>query len=124
MYIIRSEFVWTPDWTFIFGDEWHEQVKMWRTDRNINTEVLINESKEEKKHAAFYKSRKHTKARFLPKDQSVKDFALYILGDTVSLLSLEKNNSVGVKITNEVLAENFKKIFKGIWNTSQSNKKI
>lgn len=116
MHIIRSEFYWAPEWTFIFGDEWHTHVKMWRTERNIKTQLLINDSKEEKKHLSFYKSRKHTVSRFLPKDQSVKDFALYILGDTVSILSLEKNNSVGVKITNQALAENFQKIFKGLWS--------
>jgi sugar-specific transcriptional regulator TrmB len=116
MYIMRSEFYWTPEWKFIFGDEWSNQVKSWRSERNITTQVLVNSSKEEQKHLSFYKSRKHTRARFLPKEQSVKDFALYILGDTVSILSLEKNNSVGVKITNQVLADNFKKIFGGLWD--------
>lgn len=115
MHIIRSEFYWTPEWTFIFGDEWHTHVRNWRTELNIKTQLLINDSKEERKHLPFYKSRKHTMSRFLPKDQSVNDFALYILGDTVSILSLEKNNSVGVKITNQALADNFKKIFKGLW---------
>ncbi len=118
MYIIRSEFYWTPEWTFIFGDEWRNQVKRWRHERGITTNLLINRSKEEQKHLSFYKSRKHTVSRFLPKDQSVKDFALYILGDTVSILSLEKNNSVGVKITNQALAINFKKLFAGLWTHS------
>jgi predicted transcriptional regulator len=122
MYIIRSEFYWTPEWTFIFGDEWHNLIKRWRADRDITTQLLINDSKVEKKHLPFYKSRKHTASRFLPKDQSVKDFALYILGDTVSILSLEKNNSVGVKITNQALAENFKKIFKGLWTEASAVK--
>ncbi len=122
MYIIRSEFYWTPEWTFIFGDEWHNLVKNWRTERNITTELLINNSKEEKKHLPFYTSRKYTTARFLAKEQSVKDFALYILGDTVSILSLEKNNSVGVKITNQALAENFKNIFKGLWSDASAVK--
>ena len=122
MYIIRSEFYWTPEWTFIFGDEWHTQVKNWRTERNIITQLLINDSKEERKHLPFYKNREHTLSRFLAKDQSVKDFALYILGDTVSILSLEKNNSVGVKITNQALAENFKKIFKGLWSDASAVK--
>jgi predicted transcriptional regulator len=119
MYILRSEFYWTPEWKFIFGDDWSENIKSWRSEKNIFTNLLINNSAEEKKHLAFYKSRKHTKSRFLSKDQSVKDFALYILGDTVSILSLEKNNSVGVKITNQLLAENFKKIFNGIWDNSK-----
>jgi hypothetical protein len=122
MYIIRSEFYWTPEWTFIFGDEWHDQVKMWRNERNITTELLINDSKEEKKHLPFYKSRKHTTSRFLPKDQVFKDFALYILGDTVSILSLEKNNSVGVKITNQAMVDNFKNLFKGLWSNSKAIK--
>lgn len=122
MYIVRSEFYWTPEWKFIFGDEWHTQVKNWRNDRNITTQLLINNSKEEKQHLSFYKSRKHTESRFLAKDQSVKDFALYILGDTVSILSLEKNNSVGVKITNQALAENFKKIFKGLCSDASAVK--
>jgi hypothetical protein len=115
MHIMRSEFFWTPEWSFIFGDDWHENVKMWRTERNITTQLLINNSKEEKKHLSFYKSRKHTTARFLTKEQALKDFALYIVGDTVSILSLEKNNSVGVKITNQIVADNFKNIFKGLW---------
>lgn len=115
MFIIRSDFYWNPDWAFIFGNDWDEQVKMWRTKRNISTELLINDSKEERKHLAYYRGRKHTATRFLPKDQSVKDFALYILGDTLSILSLEKNNSVGVKITNQLFVDNFKNLFKGLW---------
>jgi predicted transcriptional regulator len=120
MYIVRSEFYWTPEWNFIFGDEWHNLIKRWRTEQNIKTRLLVNDSKEERKHVAFYKSRKHTASKFLGKDQSVKDFALYILGDTVSILSLEKNNSVGVKITNQMLVDNFKKIFRGLWQTSST----
>ncbi|HEU5114152.1 MAG TPA: helix-turn-helix domain-containing protein, partial [Candidatus Paceibacterota bacterium] len=85
MHIIRSEFYWTPEWKFIFGNEWHDVVKRWRSELNIKTQLLINDSKEERKHMPFYTSRKHTAAKFLPKDQSVKDFALYMLGDTVSI---------------------------------------
>lgn len=117
MYIMRSEFYWTPEWNFVFGDEWHEQVKVWRANRNVTTHLLINDSKEERKHVLFYTSRKHTTSKFLSKEQSLKDFALYILGDTVSILSFEKNNFVGVKITNQSLADNFKKIFEGLWST-------
>jgi sugar-specific transcriptional regulator TrmB len=120
MYIMRSEFVWNPEWDFVFSEEWNEQVKMWRADQNIVTELLINDSVSEKKHGNYYKKREYTKTRYLPKAQSVKDFAFYILGDTVSLLSLDKNNLIGVKITNSVLAENFKRMFRGIWSGSHA----
>ena len=115
MYIMRSEFVWQSDWNFIFSADWKELVKRLRSEKNIKTELLINDSAIEKKQASYYKTRKHVRYKFLPKTAKLKDFSLYILGDTVSLLSFEKNNLVGVKITNKTIADNFKQTFQALW---------
>lgn len=119
MKIIRSEFVWQSEWDFIFSGDWNSLVRSLRSERNISTELLVNNSPVEKKYQDYYRKRKHLKYRTLPKVHSVKDFALYILGDTVSILSLEKNNLVGVKITNKSLADNFRNMFQALWIVSK-----
>ena len=119
MYILRDEFVWSDPWSFIFSKEWNERVKRLRTENNINTKLLINDSKIEKEHKRYYDSRVGTEYRLLPKENSVKDFVVYIVGDVVSILSMEKNNLIGIKITNDHIANNFKNIFEVVWSKSK-----
>lgn len=115
MYIIRDEFVWKDEWNFIFKKSWMERVKRWRTQKNIQTQLLINDSKEERKQKAYYDSRKFLFYRHLSEYSFVKEFAIYILGDTVSVLSMEQNNLVGIKMTNRHIAQNFEALFHGLW---------
>lgn len=113
LYLIRDEFVWTKDWEFIFNDDWDERVKRFKKNKNIKTKVLINDSKLEKSKVDDYKSKKHLVFNFIPKNTKVKNFACYILDDMLSILSLENNNLVGIKITNRNIADNFKSLLFG-----------
>lgn len=119
LYLLRDEFVWQPEWRFIFEAEWHERVKKIKLEKDIRTTLLINSSTVEKKHHAFYDSKKGLEYGFLPQKNSVMQFAMYVIGDIVSILSMEKNNLVGIKITNKHFAENFKNIFEVLWQKSK-----
>lgn len=121
MYVMRDEFVWHPDWHFIFEKEWHKKVKQIKSEKNIKTKLLVNNSQKEIEHQKLYKKRKGLNFRLLPKKNNLFQFALYISGDTLSMLSFEKGNMVGVKITNKNLAENNKKIFNSLWDKSKKN---
>ncbi|HLD20492.1 MAG TPA: helix-turn-helix domain-containing protein [Patescibacteria group bacterium] len=116
MYIIRDEFVWQDDWKFVFEQEWNDRVRRWRSENNIATKMLVNDSKEERSHEAYYKTRTFLDYRFLSKEHSVHQFVVYVLADTVSILSMEKNNLVGIKITNRHMANNFEALFQGLWS--------
>lgn len=118
LYLIRNEFVWEAHWKFIFESEWHERVKYHKIQKNISTKLLINNSKIENENHKLYQSRKKLEYKFLSEQDFVKDFAMYIIGDMVSILSMENNNLVGIKITNKNLADNFKNIFQTIWKKS------
>lgn len=54
--------------------------------------------------------------RYLSEKNQVKEFAIYIIEDVVSILSMENNNLVGIKITNIHMAENFIKLFGSLWD--------
>ncbi len=119
MYIIRDEFVWQDDWQFVFEQDWNDRVHRWRAENNIATKMLVNDSPEERSHAKFYASRKYFDYRLLSKDHRVHKFVIYVLGDTTSILSMEQNNLVGIKIINRHIAENFEAIFEGLWSKSK-----
>jgi len=118
MMIIRDEFVWQEEWSFIFKEEWHTKVKNLRREKNISTRLLINNSPLERKNEKYYKTRKALDYKYLPVNNKVDNFAMYIIGDTVSILSTENNNPVGIKIVNKHLAENHKAIFNSLWSAS------
>lgn len=120
MYVLRDEFVWHPYWHFIFEEEWHKKVKEIKTEKDIKTKLLVNNSKEEREHQRLYEQRKGLDVRILPKAHNLEKYALYISGDTFAMLSFEKGNMVGVKVTNKNLAENNKKIFESLWEKSNS----
>lgn len=115
MLIIRDEFVWDPAWEFIFQEEWNDLVRRLRTEKNIATRLIINDSREERKHGAYYRSRKAFALKRLPPKHAVHDFAIYILNDITSILSMEKNNVIGIKITNEHITRNFRELFESLW---------
>lgn len=115
LYLLRDEFVWQPEWNFIFEQDWRGRIKRLKTEKNIKTKLLINNSKIEKSEKKSYDSRKGLEYRFLSKDYAIRQFAAYVLGDTVSILSMEKNNLTGIKITNQHFSDNFKNIFEMLW---------
>ena len=115
MHIIRDEFIWGDSWQFTQEKDWRQKVGSLKQQKNICTKLLLNNSKVEQSKKAYYKSRQDVTFQFLPKGKEVKDFSLYILGDMVSILSIEKNHLVGVQIINQNLAANFKKIFESLW---------
>lgn len=115
MYIMRDEFVWSKEWDFVFKAEWHNSVKELRKKKNIVTHLLVNDSPLERKKASFYTTRKGLKYKYLPTTNTVHSFAVYIIHDEVSILSLENNNLVGIRITNKNIADNFVSVFKNMW---------
>jgi predicted DNA-binding transcriptional regulator len=119
-YLLRDEFVWQPEWEFIFKQDWNDTVRRWAIEKNMKTMLLVNSSKLEKSKKKFYKSQKAFRYRFLPARNAIQQFAQYIIGDTVAILSMEKNNFVGIQITNKHLADNFKKTFETLWKGSSS----
>lgn len=117
-YLLRDEFVWRPEWGFIFKQDWSDMVKRLAKEKNIKTKLLVNSSKLEKGKSKYYASRNALQYRFLPEKNAVHQFALYIIGDTIAIMSMEKNNLVGIQITNNHLADNFKKNFDTVWKGS------
>lgn len=115
MLIIRDEFVWSESWQFVFGPEWHAKVKRLRQEKDIKTKMLVNDSILERKKMAYYQSRKGLEVKYLAPKKAVHNFAMYIIGDTVSILSMENNNLVGVKMVNRHLAENHRVLFNNLW---------
>ena len=118
MMIVRDEFVWQDDWQFVFKNDWHDKVKRLRQEKNIKTKLLINNSPLEKTKVAYYKSRKALTYKYLSGKDKVNNFAMYIIGDTVSILSTENSNPVGIKIVNKHLAGNYKILFGCLWNNA------
>ncbi len=119
LYLLRDEFVWQPEWKFIFEQEWHDRVKRIKIEKNITTKLLLNPSKTEKAQAAMYDGKKNLSYRFLSPKHLIHQFAIYIIDDVVSVLSMEKNNLVGIKMTNRHLADNFKEMFEGLWEKAK-----
>ncbi|MFH1029968.1 MAG: helix-turn-helix domain-containing protein [bacterium] len=119
MYILRDEFVWEPEWSFIFKPDWHDSIKKRKKEKNLLTKLLINDSLLENQKKEYYILRKKLEFRYLAKDYSLKQFAFYLVGDIVSILSMENNNLIGIRITNRHLAENFRIIFENLWNKSK-----
>lgn len=118
LYLLRDEFVWHPDWKFIFDADWHDRVQRIKQEKNLTTQLLVNRSPVEKEHFAFYRSKKGLKLRFLPTQDSIHQFAIYILNEGVSILSFEHQNLIGIKIVNQHLAHNFQKMFQMMWDCS------
>jgi sugar-specific transcriptional regulator TrmB len=121
-YIMRDEFVWRPEWKFIFEKEWNMSVKEIRKENNITTQLLINASFEEKRHQTYYQERKGLQVKTISDNHPMKDFALYILGDTASILSFEHNHLVGIKITNRTIADNLRQLFERDWEHGKNIK--
>lgn len=120
MYVLRDEFIWQEIWAFSWEDEWQDRVRRWKSEKQLLTKLLVNPSPLEIKKAAFYKKREGLEFRYLPKTKTMVAFALYILGDTVAVMSMEQGNLIGIKIVNAHLARNFEKIFEILWLQAKS----
>lgn len=113
--VLRDEFIWTDAWSFVFEDPWRDRVRALKVERALRTRLLVNRSPEERRRMRAHGSRPHLDVRFLPAQSAVRDFALYIAGDMVSVLSLEAGNLVGIQMTDRLLARNFDVLYGALW---------
>ena len=111
-----------PDRVPISDFFWGSFIERWKKELNIHTKLLVNSSPIEKKKEKFYKDNQWLKTGYLPVKNKVDQFVMYIIGDVVSIMSMENNNLVGIKITNQHLAKNFKNIFDILWQKSNQIK--
>ena len=114
MCILRDEFIWQPEWSFIFGDEWRARVRRFKAEKRVSTRLLINPSPQERKQAAWYRARPQLERRYLKRP--VTAFGLYLVGDTAAVLSIEHHNLLGVRIADRHLTANFRLLFEGLWD--------
>jgi hypothetical protein len=91
---MRNEFIWDPSWCFAHEEEWNKLSKTLKKQKNIETCLIINNSEIEKKKKNFYDSHKFLEYKYINPKHNLKDFSLYILGDTISMISVENNNLV------------------------------
>lgn len=118
MRILRDEFVWAPEWSFVFEPRWHDRVKKLKIEKSIETRLLVNRSPAERARRAFYRSRRGLELRRLPAAHRVSRFALYLAGDVAAVMSMEEASLVGIKIANPSLAASFEALFEALWSVS------
>lgn len=117
MCILRDEFIWQPEWSFIFEEEWRARVRRFKAEKRVSTRLLINPSKQEREQAAWYRARPQLERRYLARP--VTAFGLYLVGDTAAVLSIERHNLLGIRIANRHLAANFRMLFEGLWQSGR-----
>jgi len=118
IYLLRSEFVWQPEWGFIFEAEWSDRVSRIKSEKKLSTRLLINDSVKERSMVDMYQAKDSLQYRFLPKVSHISDFAQYTMGSMTATLSLEQGQLMGVLIDNSSIAGNHTQIFTGLWNNS------
>jgi DNA-binding MarR family transcriptional regulator len=117
--IVRDEFLWQPEWAFVHERAWMDRVRRLKAHKDLSTELLINASPIEREHRAFYRSRKKHVTRVLPAKLKVEKFALYLVEDAASILSVERGNLVGVKMSDRHLARNLASFFSALWQMAR-----
>jgi sugar-specific transcriptional regulator TrmB len=115
--ILRDEFIWRPEWSFVFEKDWHERVGRIKAEKNLATRLLVNRSTEEKRHAAYYRTRTRLEHRTLKRP--VRAFGLYLVADTAAILSIENNNLLGIRIVNRHIAANLDAVFTSLWESAR-----
>ncbi len=120
MYIVRDEFVWEDEWSFVHERPWRKEVGRLKGQRSVSTRLLVNRSALERSKGDYYRTRPGTEFRLLPAASAVERFALYATDDMISVLSVEDNNLVGIRIANRHLAANFVSLFGALWKASSS----
>lgn len=113
--IMRDEFIWKDRWNFAVNSEWFDFTEGLKFKKNIKTLLLVNDSKEEREKSLLYKDQSDLSFKFLSPKKPLKNFGLYILNDVLSILSVEEENLVGIKVKNENITNNLKQIFAGLW---------
>jgi len=116
--VLRSEFLWEPVWSFAWADEWRARIRRWKREKDIRTRLLVNPSALERSKAEFYRTRYQFAFRYLPEAHAADRFAFYVIGDTAAIMSFETGSIIGLKIVNAHLAENFTRMFDGLWSIS------
>ena len=119
MHIVRDEFIWSDEWGFVFEEQWRSIVRRMKLEKNVTTKLLINDSKLERGKTAYYKKTKGLAFKFLAKGHKVERFAQYIIGDIVSVMSMEDKNLIGIKMTNKNLAKNYHTMFDVMWKSGK-----
>lgn len=119
MSILRDEFVWTDAWGFVHTREWRARVRTLRSERGIDTRLLVNRSRTELAQRAAYQARRHLAQRYLPRSAAIDRFAIYVLGEIVAVMSTEESNLVGIQIANPHVAANFRALFDLLWSISK-----
>ncbi|MBI4142243.1 helix-turn-helix domain-containing protein [Candidatus Uhrbacteria bacterium] len=121
--VLRSEFLWEPVWAFSWTDDWRSRIRRWKREKDIRTRLLVNPSPLEQSKADFYRTRYQFAFRYLPESHAVDRFALYVIGDTVAIMSFETGSIIGIQIVNAHIAANVTKLFDGLWNISAPQRK-
>lgn len=116
--MMRDEFVWGPKWNFVYEDDWSSRIRRWKTQKDIHTRLLVNDSELERSKISFYSKRPGLRYRFLLKKYFVHSYALYVIGNYTLILSLEEQMTVGVLIRNEILAHHHALQFDALWDSS------
>lgn len=119
LYQLRDEFVWESEWEFIFSKEWSDRVSRLKDEKDISTKLLVNDSKREREHIARFRNRKAFEQRFLPPKHPLKGFSIYIIGDTVAVMSMEKGNLLGTLTVNQNIANNYTVLFAALWQSAK-----
>lgn len=118
LFLLRDEFVWEEEWSFIFSEDWKDRVRSLKQEKNIRTKLLVNDSPLEQEKELLYRKTQSLTYRYL-KQTKMKHFAMYLLGDTAAIMSMERGNFVGIKIINESLTNNFRRVFTGLWELAR-----
>lgn len=119
MHIVRDEFIWSDEWGFVFEETWRSIVRRMKIEKNVTTKLLVNDSKLERGKTEYYKNTKGLSFKFIDKGHKVERFAQYIIGDIVSVMSMEDKNLIGIKMTNKNLAKNYHAMFDAMWKNSK-----
>jgi len=112
--LLRDEFIWRPEWSFVFEPDWHDRVRRIQVEKNLATRLLVNRSTIERSHASYYKTRARFERRYLKKP--VSQFGLYLAGDMAAILSIENHNLIGLRIVNRHIAANLQQVFDSLWD--------
>jgi sugar-specific transcriptional regulator TrmB len=117
--MLRDEFAWSSEWSFVYEEAWLSRVARWKKEKNIRTKLLINDSTIERSKRSFYQNQEGLSFRYIPQKSSVASFASYTVGHIALLLSFEGALSMGIVIRNKVIAENNAIIFNALWEQSK-----
>ena len=113
--LLRDEFVFSPDWAFVSSADWRRQVSSLKEGKEIETRLLTNRSDEEIARSSYYGTRPSLERRFLPASLRLDRFALYVGGDVVAVMSMERGHLSGVRIDDPRVASNVAGIFDVLW---------